>query len=83
MIRLSYVGTFAHQLDSESGSNEGAPLLPRLYCLGKGVLGPEYQQLISDIEHHHKTVLDAYGVTSPAEFFAVVTEAFFEKPLQE
>jgi Mlc titration factor MtfA (ptsG expression regulator) len=30
--------------------------------------------------HHHKTDLVAYGATKPAEFFAVVTEAFFEKP---
>jgi Mlc titration factor MtfA (ptsG expression regulator) len=26
------------------------------------------------------TVLDDYGTTDPAEFFAVVTECFFEKP---
>ena len=24
--------------------------------------------------------IDAYGATNPAEFFAVVTEMFFEKP---
>jgi Mlc titration factor MtfA (ptsG expression regulator) len=28
------------------------------------------------------TVLDPYGATNPAEFFAVATEAFFEKPQQ-
>ena len=27
-------------------------------------------------------VIDSYGATSPAEFFAVVTETFFEKPYQ-
>ena len=26
------------------------------------------------------TVLDDYGATDPAEFFAVATECFFEKP---
>ena len=26
------------------------------------------------------TVLDTYGATNPAEFFAVATEAFFERP---
>ncbi len=26
------------------------------------------------------TVLDQYGTTDPAEFFAVATECFFEKP---
>jgi Mlc titration factor MtfA (ptsG expression regulator) len=25
-------------------------------------------------------VLDIYGATDPAEFFAIVTEAFFERP---
>lgn len=75
---------FAHQLDSESGANDGAPRLPRrsMYIAWARVLGTEYQQLISDIEHHHKPDLDAYGATNPAEFFAVVTEAFFEKPHQ-
>jgi Mlc titration factor MtfA (ptsG expression regulator) len=27
-------------------------------------------------------VLDTYGATNPAEFFAVATECFFEKPVQ-
>jgi Mlc titration factor MtfA (ptsG expression regulator) len=27
-------------------------------------------------------VIDAYAAVSPAEFFAVATESFFEKPLQ-
>jgi Mlc titration factor MtfA (ptsG expression regulator) len=26
------------------------------------------------------TVLDIYGATNPAEFFAIATEAFFERP---
>ena len=26
--------------------------------------------------------MDAYGATNPAEFFAVATETFFEKPAQ-
>ena len=28
----------------------------------------------------HPTVLDTYGATNPAEFFAVATETFFERP---
>ena len=75
---------FAHQLDSESGANEGAPLLPRhsMYIAWARVMGVEYQHLIDTLAHHHKSDLDAYGATNPAEFFAVVTEAFFEKPRQ-
>jgi Mlc titration factor MtfA (ptsG expression regulator) len=29
-----------------------------------------------------RTVIDHYGATNPAEFFATATEAFFEKPRQ-
>ena len=45
---------FAHQLDSESGSNEGAPLLPRrsMYIAWARVLGHEYEQLIDDLKSH-------------------------------
>ncbi len=75
---------FAHQLDSESGANEGTPLLPdrSRYIAWARVLGGEYQQLLNEIQHHQKPDIDIYGATNAAEFFAVVTEAFFEKPVQ-
>jgi Mlc titration factor MtfA (ptsG expression regulator) len=75
---------FAHQLDSESGANEGAPVLPRrsMYIAWARVLGHEYAHLIEELKHHRRTFIDAYGATSPAEFFAVITEAFFEQPVQ-
>ncbi len=75
---------FAHQLDSESGSNEGAPVLPRpeMYADWARVLGREYQSLIAAAEWGLPTLLDPYGATSPAEFFAVATECFFEKPVE-
>lgn len=75
---------FAHQLDSESGATEGAPGLPHRssYIAWARVFVKEYEHLIDDLEHHRKTVLRSYGATNPAEFFAVVTEAFFEKPVQ-
>jgi Mlc titration factor MtfA (ptsG expression regulator) len=75
---------FAHQLDSESGSNEGIPLLPNRssYIAWARVLGGEYQELLKEIQHHQKTDIDPYGATNAAEFFAVVTEAFFEKPVE-
>jgi len=74
---------FAHQLDSESGANEGAPLFPNRssYIAWARVLGEEYQDLLDHLKHHHKSDIDAYGATNPAEFFAVVTEYFFEKPI--
>jgi Mlc titration factor MtfA (ptsG expression regulator) len=75
---------FAHQLDSESGFCNGAPLLPRrsMYREWSRVLGREYEALVDSVEQGRITVIDKYGATSPAEFFAVVTELFFEKPLE-
>ena len=31
-------------------------------------------------ERGQETLLDQYGATNPAKFFAVITEAFFETP---
>jgi len=75
---------FAHQLDQESGSGDGLPALPRrsMYVAWARVLGHDFEELVSAIAHHHRTLLDHYGATNPAEFFAVATETFFEKPGQ-
>ena len=42
----------------------------------------EYERLRSTAARHKKGVMDSYGATNPAEFFAVATETFFEKPVQ-
>ena len=75
---------FAHQLDTEDGSADGSPVLParNLYSAWGRVLGEEYKALQQAAETGKKSVLDTYGATEPAEFFAVATEAFFEKPVQ-
>lgn len=75
---------FAHQLDAEDGEVSGSPALPHraMYSAWARVLGAEYENLIRDTHERHRTVLDPYGTQNPAEFFAVATEAFFEKPLQ-
>ncbi|NLH48339.1 MAG: zinc-dependent peptidase [Myxococcales bacterium] len=74
---------FAHQLDGESGAHDGTPALPRLSMYGAWarVFTQEYKNLIDNLEHHRRTLISSYGATNPAEFFAVVTEAFFERPL--
>jgi Mlc titration factor MtfA (ptsG expression regulator) len=46
------------------------------------VLGEDYERLRRDVEHGRTSVLDEYGATNLAEFFAVATECFFEKPGQ-
>src|SRR5712691_7880267 len=74
---------FAHQLDAEDGVSDGAPILPpsALRTWG-GVLSEEYERLRRDAEQDRPSALDEYGATNKAEFFAVATEAFFEKPVQ-
>ena len=75
---------FAHELDSEDGTMEGAPILPdaTMYTAWAHVLSTEYERLLADLAHDHRHLIDGYGASNPAEFFAVVTEAFFEKPVQ-
>jgi Mlc titration factor MtfA (ptsG expression regulator) len=46
------------------------------------VMSQEYAALVQESEHGHATVLNHYGATNAGEFFAVATEAFFEKPRQ-
>jgi Mlc titration factor MtfA (ptsG expression regulator) len=73
---------FAHQLDREDGAVDGTPFLEERsqYVAWARVLGAEYERLKRDTWMGRPTVLDEYGTTDPAEFFAVATECFFEKP---
>lgn len=73
---------FAHQLDAESGSVNGVPALPNSarYRDWARVLGDEYREMTERLHAGHHTLLDPYGSTNPAEFFAVATEFFFERP---
>ncbi len=75
---------FAHQLDQEDGRAEGVPILQHNsdYANWAQVMTEEYQQLCNDVERGVNTVMNSYGATNPAEFFAVATETFFEKPHQ-
>lgn len=73
---------FAHQLDDESGIADGAPALPErsMYPDWARVFAGEYKALGEAADRHRPTLLDEYGAESPAEFFAVATETFFELP---
>ena len=75
---------FAHQLDSESGAANGAPYLPSVssYRSWATVLSRDFDNLRHDAIYQQHSVMDHYGATNPAEFFAVATETFFEKPYQ-
>ena len=75
---------FAHQLDQEDGSADGAPILEHRsrYVTWARVLSKEYEMLQRKKEEHRKSIMNKYGATNPAEFFAVATETFFEKSKQ-
>jgi Mlc titration factor MtfA (ptsG expression regulator) len=75
---------FAHQLDQEDGSADGAPILEKRarYVTWARVLSKEYETLQRKKKKHRRSILNKYGATNPAEFFAVATETFFEKPKQ-
>lgn len=72
---------FAHQLDAENGLTNGAPELGSAHRHARWaeVMHAAFVQLQLQAEHEEDTVLDPYGASAPAEFFAVATEAFFER----
>ena len=73
---------FAHQLDQATGSANGAPVLApgHDYAHWAAVLGQEFAALQARAARQESSLLDDYGATDPAEFFAVATEVFFEQP---
>lgn len=73
---------FAHRLDQLSGRADGAPVLdnPGQYRHWAEVMSREFSSLRQRLRLRKKAWLNAYGATNPAEFFAVLTEYFFEKP---
>lgn len=74
---------FAHQLDFEDSLANGTPVLAgRQYLSWGRVLSAEYEALRQAAHNSEHTLIDQYGATNPAEFFAVLTELFFEKPIE-
>jgi Mlc titration factor MtfA (ptsG expression regulator) len=73
---------FAHQLDFEDYAADGAPALATKaeYQSWSRVMSREFSKLRAADETGIPTLLDKYGAENPAEFFAVATEAFFERP---
>lgn len=73
---------FAHQLDAESGTMNGAPVMATAarYRSWSAVMAREFDRLQLAALYQAPSVLDHYGASSPAEFFAVATETFFGKP---
>lgn len=77
---------FAHKLDMENGEVDGLPRLPpdmsrRAWA---DAFEPAYEDFCRRVDQAdargETTALDPYGSEHPAEFFAVMSEAFFETP---
>ena len=69
---------FVHLIDKMDGTLDGVPEL-----LLERKLIPKWQELTQkEMERIRRgeSGIDAYGATSPVEFFAVVSEYFFEQP---
>lgn len=73
---------FAHHMDALNGDTDGAPPLTD-YELEKQwfqVTKSEYRRLIDFARRGEDSLLDHYGATNQAEFFAVAVECFFTQP---
>lgn len=75
---------FTHQLDQENRHADGLPELDDRSAIGNWAhtFSSAYEDFCKDLDKGRKTVMDPYGATNPAEFFAVATETFFEKAKQ-
>ncbi len=73
---------FAHKLDMLNGAANGMPPLHASMTREDWTksLSLAYKKLHQKIDHHKQTSIDPYGAENPAEFFAVLTETFFEHP---
>jgi len=73
---------FAHQLDQSDGIADGAPAVfsREEQRKWRGVFRDAYALHGKYRQRGKKLVIDDYGATNPAEFFAVASETFFERP---
>lgn len=73
---------FAHQLDLESGDMNGMPALhnPAAQAAWAAAFAPAYADFCARVDAGEETWIDPYAASAPEEFFAVLTEAFFELP---
>jgi MtfA peptidase len=72
----------AHQLAELNERDTGLPPIadPGLAGRWEAVMEAERRHLKEESDRHRPTLLDPYGAESPAELFAVATEAFFLQP---
>jgi len=73
---------FAHKLDFLNGAANGMPPLHEEMQRAQWTheFSTAYNDLSQRIRQRRHTVMNPYAATDPAEFFAVMTEVFFEDP---
>jgi Mlc titration factor MtfA (ptsG expression regulator) len=72
----------AHKLDMQGGQANGLPVLHRDMQVKDwaDAFTQAYDDLRERVRNGHETEINPYAATSPAEFFAVLSEVFFETP---
>jgi Mlc titration factor MtfA (ptsG expression regulator) len=76
--RNTAIHEFVHLIDKMDGTMDGVPeiILERKYTdRWKNMMDSTIRQM-----KNHGSDIDMYGTTNPAEFFAVISEYFFEQP---
>ncbi len=73
---------FAHKIDMLNGDANGFPPLHAGMDRDawSRAFGAAYEDFRGRVEHGERSAIDHYAAESPAEFFAVLSEAFFENP---
>lgn len=73
---------FAHELDMLDGAADGIPPLDSRQRRTRwlSVFNEEFKRHVRKVEFRQPILIDPYGATNEAEFFAVVSESFFEQP---
>ncbi len=73
---------FAHKIDMRNGSANGFP--PLHADMDRAAWAAAFSAAFADfgqrLDRREETLLDAYAAENPAEFFAVLSEMFFERP---
>lgn len=74
---------FAHKLDMQNGQDDGVPLLHSGIQreAWETTLLSAYKHFCRRVDGGEETRIDPYASEHPSEFFAVLTESFFEIPL--
>src|SRR5262249_51232435 len=73
---------FAHHVDGLDGEIDGTPAVvdAAKRRTWHHVVEDEFERLQHEAAQRQATLLDTYGASNRAEFFAVASECFFERP---